>query len=449
MSLTTSSSRIEYYYICHRCCAYKARYKKDISKHFSKKYPCSSNYQTIYSTYSSNDLEALSVSKRFFFHVNPESLSLQDYVDIIINYKNDVNYIYDNFRYISAEDRTKALFIKNTDIPGPQTNFEKTSPTINLLPKGEQMLKHSDMMDGKNIEEDNTEYEDDDDKEEKKQKKHVCPNCGSTFSKKGKLVNHLEQTEKKIKHCERMKWYNQSMKNVSHEVTHETVGSAQNGIYIHGHNNSVNIQNINHNQTTNMTKLDVKDFLRDTYNYSHIVPYELDSDFYILSKFLPLLMQNHENHNLFFFESQREACVFTSDTIRKMPADKAGFLILDKLKKTLSKLICDTVLDRESREKFEFMTKYYTKILNKYRCDTLYRDYDTETHTFKPVTHGECMRSRDEMLTIMIGAINRHEREIKSKIMENEEIEPRFIVNTNPCIEDFASSRVRYRDLKK
>jgi hypothetical protein len=289
--------------------------------------------------------------------------------------------------------------------------------------------------------------------------RYECSKCHALFRSKRTLDHHFSRTAKceknRLRYENRMELLQYSASGITTTTPTLTPTSAKQSIYnIQTQNNSVhaNINSVNnYNHIENTAKIDVNDFMHDIYDHSHLDYHDLSNDFYILNNFLALILQNKVNQNIFFLEDVRQgAIVYSRETLRKMPSDKAGFILLEKLYKTMENLVKNVVPKEEDIPKFSYMTRYYKQLMNKYRCDTTYRAYDPETHGFSNTTHSNQMRCRDEYLADMVKIVNTVNSDIKDTIFHHSNCDTAeySYIELNPIIEDFASKRVRYRDLR-
>jgi hypothetical protein len=417
-------------------------------KHISKKYLCAMSHLVPYSRFDANQL---SMSKKFLFYFDTDTLTLNDYIYITSNYHATCNYIYENFRNKPVAEETQS---NDVALPFGESSPHNTTLHVSLKPESQEISSMNVTSESGSESDIEALVEKDHFVKEKESPEYICMRCNTKFSIKRSWVRHIEDTPKKRQHCERKKVQNDHMQMqiMKQQLTEKpSIQAPAPQISIQGQNNSVNIQNIQNIHNNNITKVDIRDFLEsNSYDHSHIVAYDLDHDFYVLNKFLPLLMENDHNHNMFFDTENRCAYVSTSNTkIRKLPSDKTGFMVIEKLKKTISNLICDTVSNADDRSRFEYMVRYYTKLSSKFRWDTVHRVYNHETQSFQPSGSAHLLRTRDVLLAEIVEAVNLHEDEIRQKLNVNTSSPQQQYIDINPCIEDFASTRVRYRDLKK
>jgi hypothetical protein len=156
-----------------------------------------------------------------------------------------------------------------------------------------------------------------------------------------------------------------------------------------------------------------------------------------------MIMENEKNQNIFF--ANNEAIVYTDNELNKMSSDKAGYLILDKLSQSFNQLYYQQ--DKEAQEYFAFIVKYYSVLKGQYKHDTIYKDYNVDEQRFFYTSNSSLFRSRDKYLNKMVSTINRNSENVRKNM--NVSIDNlKDIPIMNPNIEDFASIKMRYRDLR-
>jgi hypothetical protein len=209
-------------------------------------------------------------------------------------------------------------------------------------------------------------------------------------------------------------------------------------------NNIQNINNNNNNTHNNTYHLAIKDFVHDNYDLTHIKDsFYQQKDFFTYPNFLRMIMENKKNQNIFF--ANNEAIIYSENELNKMSSDKAGYLILDKLSQSFNQLISKQ--DDEVREYFAFIVKYYSVLKGQYKHDTIFKDYDVNERRFFYTANSGMFRSRDKYLSKIVSTVNRHSNLIRERLgIHGDDI--KNIPLINPSIEDFASARMRYRDLK-
>ena len=414
-------------YICHYCIDYKTPNRKDMVRHFNRKNICKCNNPLN----SYNDAKCLSLSKKYYFHFNYDNLIRSDYINIINFFTELENHIYENYN-------TK-MFLNN-----------KIKENNNLIIKN-------------NFKEDD-ESEDDDNEEtslcnefkkmyyNEEKNKYICDRCLAEYKSKRNLVKHLTKSNK----CE----YNVSIKNAMNkskqtselilykkeELKREEAKHILNQNNIQNINQNIqnNINNINNSNQNNFS-VALKDFVNERYDISHISDsFYQKKDFFLYPNFLNMIMENEKNQNIFF--SNNEAIIYTDNELNKMSSDKASYLILDKLSQSFDELLYKQ--DDEAREYYKFIAKYYHVVKGHYKHDTIFKDYDVKNQEFIYTANGRLFRSRDKYTNKIIGTINKFNGNIR-KNMNISIQDIKDIPIMNPNIEDFASIKMRYRDLKE
>jgi hypothetical protein len=156
-------------------------------------------------------------------------------------------------------------------------------------------------------------------------------------------------------------------------------------------------------------------------------------------------MENKKNQNIFFTDNHQEAIVYTENELNRISSDKAGYLILDKLSQSFDQILYKQ--DDEAQEYYKFIQKYYSVLKGQYKHDTIYKDYDVDDRKFIYTANSSLFRSRDKNLQKMISTLDNCNAEAREN-MKFVASDIRKIPLVNPNIEDFASIRNRYKDLK-
>jgi hypothetical protein len=429
------------YHICHYCVEYKTRFNRDMHKHFYRKNRCDCNTLLSY-----EESKLLTLHKKYVFLFDPVNLIKDDYLFIINNYNDQINYIYPNFKLI----KTNELVLNNKKIE-ELTDKNMEDLNNNLISTNENNNIHK--SDEKVDEIDELYFN-------KDKNKYICNICLSEYTSKQNMKHHLMNEKKCLQKLQlkklinKRKEYSKQLLNNELEINNlyvsHTNNSKNNSTNIQVQNNLNNVNNIqninnNNNNTHNSTyHLSVNDFVNDRYDLTHIKDsfYE-QKDFFVYPNLLNMIMQNKKNHNLFF--ANGEAVFYSDNELNKMSSDKAGYLILDKLSQSFDELIYKQ--DEEAREYFKFISKYYYVLKGHYKHDTIFKDYDVDARQFFYTSQGNLFRSRDKYLTKIIGTVNKFSDEVRTQ-MNIDGLDIKNIPLINPNIEDFASVRMRYRDLK-
>jgi hypothetical protein len=154
-------------------------------------------------------------------------------------------------------------------------------------------------------------------------------------------------------------------------------------------------------------------------------------------------MENEKNQNIFF--SDKEAIIYSDNELNKMSSDKAGYLILNKLSQSFIQVY--NKQDAETQNFYDFIHKYYYVIKGHYKHDTIFKDYDVDTKQFVYTANSNMFRARDKYLTKIDSTLSKY-KDSARKNMAFQMNEINNIPTMNPNIEDFASIKMRYRDLK-
>ncbi len=260
----------------------------------------------------------------------------------------------------------------------------------------------------------------------------LCNNCKKQFKSKQALLKHLNNPRL----CEnilKLKLLN-----------------------IDRHANNINIQNNNENiknnqNQNNSIKLydsDVKlnDFLLNSYSYKHICDEDISSDdFYIYTNLLKILLKNRENHNIYFINDN--AVVYSENFLNLVPKDKAIYFILYKLENVIHNIIENN--NDKFKEKSNNIKKYYKSLLDQYKYDTIFSEYDIKENKFIYNINYLQLYSRDIYMKNINQIFNKHEEDTKNIFNEKNLMNDHTkMIKIIPNIEDFASKRLRYKDLK-
>jgi hypothetical protein len=381
-------------YICHYCIDYKTESISDLIKHFKRKKECPCN--TIYTYTEAKELS----KKKYHFTFDIKNLTRNDFIFIITHYTNKDNTI-------------KDIFIKNQ-------NENKLQNQLQLQIKNENESQNDFDTQIQN---------------------NICPGCNQKFLNIYTLKRHLEnkdacekrqKTNKIFDEIKRKNEIIQEKEIINHNINNTFVDNSKN----------INIQNNNNN--SNSYNFQIKDFIHERYDISHIKDeFYTQKDFFLYHNFLKIIMENKKNQNIFF--SNNEAIVYTDNELCKMNSDKAGYLILDKLNQSFQQLI--NKQDEESKKYYEFISNYYRIILGHYKHDTIHKDYDVDERRFIYTANSNMFRSRDKYLMKIISTLNAYKNGARENMfLELDELKD--IPTMNPNIEDFASIKMRYRDLK-
>jgi hypothetical protein len=406
------------YHICHRCATYKTHYKKDMYSHFNRQYDCPSNL-----SYTPDEALNYSVSKIYHFTFPTDKLLLNDYIFIIQNYSESYNVINPDYRNESVVD-------SNTSI---QTMVVYKRDKKNGVAKKPRAKRDNSF---------NQRYYDE------KSKRFICDLCDTKYTTKQSLQQH-QRSQTKCLMLQKEKMILEVNQQIALKMKNQrTEEQAQRNIYITNNilNNNNSISNTQNNSQS--LKVEVRDFVHDRYDVSHINKKycEDNKDFFIYDKFLDVVMMNDHNHNIFFTDDHKFALVYTNNEFIKMNSDRAGFLVLDKLSNCIGEVICVQKEDIQlQRPKID---KYYNVSKNQYKIDTICKVYDVDTHTFVNKGASNLFRNRDEKLRGIISKVAKHSTNIK-RTLQAEGINIAIMKIQNPDIEDYVSIRNRFKELKE
>jgi hypothetical protein len=455
-------NRNEYYQICHYCVEYKTTNPSDMIRHFKRKNKC--KCKTIFSYEDSIELS----KKKYKFNFDIHELAMNDLIFIITHYNEDINIIDKKFRnpnildqeinqlidkYTSNDSQNSSnnmfdLLNKSTSYNNVLSNMiqfldnrskdnshtsspiKNSSDSDTMIPVNINSYISDDMYDDVCINTSTNEY--------------LCKKCNKTYSNIDSIRKHLIN-----KTCIKRQNRNNIMKK-NKEVIDMIIQKEKENQEITNQQinyNNCNFQNINnqHNNTHHNTyHVNMRDFTHDRYDISHIKDnFYLRKDFFLYHNFLHMIMQNKKNQNIFF--SGNEAVVYTDNELNRISSDKAGYLLLDKLSQSLDQLIGSQT--DEVKTYFHFIASYYRMIKGKYKHDTIFNDYDIDDHKFYYTSNSGSFRFRDKYLAKMISTLSAFKEGARENMRFSIQ-EMNDIPLVNPNIEDFASVKLRYRDLK-
>ncbi len=440
-------------YICHYCATYITPSRKDIKNHFERKNKCQ-----CMTLFSYDEAKILSLSKQFVFDKGIKKLLTNDLIYIINNYNESVNYISQNYKKKSNENKKKEEILdKNEKMKGYEilntsclpgviseiseeyNNEEKIESIISVLNEEVKSKKNIDKIIF------------DESYFNKDKNKYICPDCNMEYKSKYNLIKHMNN----IKACQYQQTVNKLLKKSDQlAIIKKEKEAKEQAEYTQHLVQNINTQNIgtqnninninNNNNNTKNYNITLRDFVHDNYDLTHIKDtfYE-KKDFFIYPNLLRMIMENENNRNVIF--SNGEAIVYSDNELNRMSSDKAGYLILDKLSYSVDQLLYRQ--SDEVREFYKYINKYYYVIKGHYKHDTIYKDYNVDDKRFEYTASSNMFRSRDKYLSKMITCINQHSDEIRSRLgIDGYQIKDIPLVN--PSIEDFVSAKMRYRDLK-
>ncbi len=415
-------------YICHYCVKYNTNNRCDMKKHFTRKNKCK-----CVTTLSYEDARDLTLGKTFIFKFNKSLLNFDDYLFIVNNFNHINNIINNDFR---KEIKNK---IKNIEYDLNENELNENELNENELNENDKNKKNKELFDKEyyNIE----------------KKCYLCKDCFTEFTRKYNLIKHLNNKKSCLykQNIQKLIKKNNEQSLITLQKEEEERNKYKEDIIQNIQNiGTQNIQNIgtlnnnNNNTQNNNYNFAIRDFVNDRYDISHIKDsfYE-KKDFFLYPNFLQMIMENEKNRNIFFVD--KEAVFYMDNELNKMSSDKAGYMILDKLSESFDQLLYRQ--DKEARDYYSFISKYYHVIKGHYKHDTIFKDYDVDAQQFFYTSQGNLFRSRDKYLTKIVGTVNKFSDETRENINKSGH-QIKNIPLINPNIEDYASVKMRYRDLK-
>ncbi len=461
-------------FICHYCCNYLTNNKKDMKKHFQRINKC------IHITlYNYEEALLLSSTKIFIFDFDYTELIQDDYIYIVNNYNDRENIINKNFykKNEKNEYEINQNEINQNEINQNEINQNEINQNeINQNEKNEYEINQDEIINNSNNKKNNKisnkVIEFDNKYFNTTKNKYVCDKCNSEYTTKQNFVKHLLN----IKNCERQQTinkllneYNQyNTKYEKKEEFNEMFFNKELQKYVcpecnlkyttkynfvnHLNNEDAckkqqNLNNIMEKTKDNLKKennnipiFTINDFVSDNYDLSHIKDslYE-NKDFFIYSNFLNIILENKKNHNLFFIDEH--AIYYNDNEFSRMDADKAGYMILDKLSKSFDELIYKQYSNTHEYYKFikkyDDIKKYYDILKKNYKYNTIFTEYDIDKYQFYNIYQDDIYKSRDKYLPKIITIVNNFSNNIR-KNMNIHQYDVRIISKINPDIDGFS-----------
>jgi hypothetical protein len=420
------------YYICHYCSDYMTDSRGDMKKHFSRKIKC--YCLTIIPYENAKDL---TLNKKFNLKLNISKLEKNDKLFIINNYNDKYNVIDENFKHIK----------NNKEPNNKKYNNDKNDEDEN--DKENDSDKDENKISSNKYQEFDKEYYN------KEKNRFICNKCYVEYTRRFNLIKH----HKNKKACEYKQYVNKMIQEnkelalIKKEKEEEERNKYKEHIIQNiqniGTQNIQNIGTLNNNNNNNNTQNNnynfaIRDFVNDRYDISHIKDsfYEKE-DFFLYPNFLQMIMENEKNRNMFIVD--KEAVFYTENELNKMSSDKAGYMILDKLSESFDQLLYRQ--NQEARDYYSFISKYYYIVKGQYKHDTVYKDYDIKEKQFVYTANSRAFRSRDKHLSKITSTLNKFDKETRD-VINKSGYQIKSIPLINPNIEDYASVKMRYRDLK-
>ncbi len=259
-----------------------------------------------------------------------------------------------------------------------------------------------------------------------------CTRCMHTCNRKDNIIRHITSSKKCTIH---------SM--VYGKAKGNLVGNTVN---ISNNQYIVNNNNTQNNTIQNVTKLELKDFGDEDYDYLHIPKNIVDkSDFYLHKNFFREILLNDVNKNIYF--DKKYAFVYMNGRITRIPRDKGVCLAIMKMRKTINSYMSYNNKIKHNTQKIDKIDKFHSVMVNKYLVDTIHRTYNPETFEFER-SNSLGIRVRDRVMSDITYATEEF-NDITKKILEelvgcDQSIDECYQVN----IEHYVPSRLRTQQLK-
>lgn len=400
------------FHLCYYCLDYMSNLKSDVNRHLNKLHKCKP-YSILFSF---EEAIKKSLHIKYIFYIDKNILTKNDLLFIISNYNNVKNHIFENFR-------DPILIAKNNDSLFTKEELESQ---YNIKEEIEEIIIN-------NIQEE----------DEIKKEEYKCYHCESIFTTKYNLLKHLKN--KKV--CNNKKEHNELMKqNKENELQNRVLTDYHNQAIINNIQNIENQQNnniLNNNMNKNNFQVKIKDFVKENYDLSHIDDsFYTKKDFFLYNNFLNEIMLNEKNRNVYFVNN--EAIFLTDNELNKMSDVKAECLLLEKIEKSFQLFL--NKQDEDTKKYYNFINKYYHVIKGHCINDTIYKEYDVDSRTFIYTANSRDFRSRDKYLNNIKKIFEKHNKDIQEKLSKYSDGGQIFVLEPN--IENFVSTRARYRDLK-
>ncbi len=500
---------MKYTYICHHCISYQTNDLSDMIKHYKRKTHCKCNY--IFSYDESNYLSRRKyvfnidtsnfVNNDYIFiithYTNNINIINDDYKSAYLQKEkeeekeekeNSIYTSYDSNHSLQIEDNNSCIklseysngnildFLKNVVSSSMTSSYLKPLVYKNFLQESSEIKeeleevfeipdiitldfveknKNNHLLIDKIIKKYNSEIIQIDINSELskikynlilydlKKDKFICDKCNSDYTHINSIKRHFKKNT-----CIKRKKVIDILNNCNaineHIIKNEELKKDIYNTYVNNTQNIQNNNNNNNNMNNNTYNLSIKDFIHDNYDLSHITNnFYAQKDCFLYHNFLRVIMENKKNQNIYFLD--KEAIIYTDRGLNKMSSDKAGYLILDKLSQSFSQLLYRQ--DDETQNFYSFIQKYYYVIKGHYKHDTIFKDYDVDLRQFVYTANSSSFRSRDRYLSKMITTLQPIQDSTRTNM--NIHIDNLHTIYTlNPNIEDFASVKMRYRDLK-
>lgn len=374
--------------VCYMCpkCLHLFFQKNDMTRHIHRKISCKQAYIC---TLSGSEILRKSYNRYYFHGVTKfPLLSTSQKINMVTHYDHELNMIYDTSLLISlnkslplerhimgnstgladlqsAEDISGLRPLSSASHHQPEEESKNSSTIDSIAEPTELFNENIIVINGV--------------------AKYQCKMCKYNFTCKRNLIRHLDRKNS----CN----YQSQIRKISSELsvvkTSGTISETINAV------KSITI-------TDGTSKVFLRDFVYDHYDYSHIdKKLALKDVFFDHYVFLSTLFSNNVNKNLFF--DDRYGYFYVEGKVERAPKEKVGYVLMEKLSITVTSFIrTNPEIDQDS---YAHIIKFYSVETFKYCFDTYYRSYDMvkREYIFNNVM---MLRTRDHYLGDFVRAIN-------------------------------------------
>jgi hypothetical protein len=173
--------------------------------------------------------------------------------------------------------------------------------------------------------------------------------------------------------------------------------------------NNNNIKNVQNNSIKPKFQLELRDFFKDDYEYVHIKNKEVFNDeFFEHKNFLTHILSNDVNKNIYFKNGY--AYLFAGGQIIRIPNDKAGYILMEKMFSTMGSFLRSNALI--SADDYDHIIRFFSVEKLKYLNDTIYKSYDVKTRQYLPDAVS-LRRTRDKYLNDVTESTNKFKERTK------------------------------------
>ncbi len=386
-------------YICHYCVDYITNNENSMKKHYQRKNKCNCFSKLLYEM-----AENLSLNKKFIFTFNYSNLFKNDILFIINHYTNKYNVIHKNYK--------KNIINNNFIIDNKNDNNEDNEDNEDNISLSDFNIKYYN-------------YE---------QKCYQCPNCLTEFTRKYNLIKHLDNKKSCL--------YKQNIKNLVKEAAEKEQMEKERLEKERLEKERLEKERLE-KERLEKENYNVISFDKN-YDISHIdILFYSKKDFYIYNVFLEEIIKNKINRNIYFVNKQ--AVIYIDNSLIRSEADKSIYYIITNLENIIDKLY-----DNKNNyviQNYNNIKKYYNELKNSYVNDLLYKEYNIYTYNFNNILENNILYCRDKYFLDTINIINIYHKEIYNNINKKN-----YFINeiyfTPQYIKNYASTKMRYRDLK-